>query len=221
MVTVPEATRTIVERSRYLSEALSKEIINISQLARYIKPEIESMLIKKVSQGSIVMALKRLQKNLKPKYKLGGIFDHPPEMMVRSGMFMTVIQRTKETEEIISTLFLNRIKGTFSSITIGATEIQIVGSIALQETIEKSFSDRQIAKRIQNISQITIYLPENAAITPGVHYFFLKSLAWEGINVAGIASTGIEFSLFFSDRDINRAFEVISSLFTSTILKTS
>ncbi|KKR14834.1 MAG: hypothetical protein UT44_C0049G0001, partial [Candidatus Levybacteria bacterium GW2011_GWA1_39_32] len=32
MITVPEATEKIIRRSRYLSEALSKDIINISGL---------------------------------------------------------------------------------------------------------------------------------------------------------------------------------------------
>jgi hypothetical protein len=88
MITVPEATKKIVERSRYLSEALVKDIINLSSLARYIKPDLEQMLIKDVSSGSIIMALKRLQKNIKPKYKNEDIFSHHPEMTVRSGLFL-------------------------------------------------------------------------------------------------------------------------------------
>ena len=50
MITVPEAAKKIVMRSRYLSEAMSKGIINNSSLARYIKPEIEEMLLKKVRE---------------------------------------------------------------------------------------------------------------------------------------------------------------------------
>ena len=49
MVTVAEGVKRIIERSRYLQEALEKELINISSLARYIKPELEEMLIKKTS----------------------------------------------------------------------------------------------------------------------------------------------------------------------------
>ena len=56
MITVPEAAKKIIERSRYLSEAISKGIINYSALARYIRPEIEQILIKKVSLASVIMA---------------------------------------------------------------------------------------------------------------------------------------------------------------------
>lgn len=218
MVTVPEATKRIIERSRYLSEALAKDIINLSSLARYIQPELEQMLIKEVSRGSIVMALKRLQKNFKPKYIKGEIFSQPPEMMVRSGMFFTTLQRTRETEDILNKLFLNRIKGTFSSITIGATEIQIAGSTILEAKLNELVDKNLVLSTIRNVSQITIYLPEEAATTPGVYYFFLKSLAWEGINILGSASTKVEFTLFFDDLNINRAFEILASLFTKKVI---
>ena len=75
MITVPEAADTIIKRSRYLSEAISKGFINNSSLARYIKPEIEEMLTKEISISSIIMALIRLQKNIKPQSKYKNIFD--------------------------------------------------------------------------------------------------------------------------------------------------
>lgn len=218
MITVPEATKKIIERSRYLSEAISKDLINFSSLARYIKPELEDMLIKDISQASIVMALKRLQKDFKPKYSSGSIFKSPPEMTIRSKMFLATIQRTKESEEILSQLFIHRIKGIFSSISIGATEIQISGSQTLFAEVEKSFKKKLILISQTNISQITIFLPEEALKTPGVYYFFLKSLAWEGINIIGSSFTNSEFTLFFQDNDINRAFEVLTSLFRKGVL---
>lgn len=218
MITVPEATKKIVKRSRYLSEALSKDIINLSSLARYLKPELEGMLVKNVSQGSIVMALKRLQKDFKPKYSSGSIFKSPPEMTIRSKMFLVTIQRTKETEEYLSALFLNRIKGLFSSISIGATEIQVSGSQTLFPEVEQNIDKKYIRNLHENVSQVTIYLPEEALKTPGVYYFFLKSLAWEGINLLGSATTLSEFTLFVSDNQINRAFEILSSLFTKKVI---
>lgn len=218
MITVPEGTRRIVERSRYLSEALSKGIINHSSLARYIKPELETMLLKKVSNGAIVMALKRLEKNIKPPSKIHTIFKHPPEMVIRSGLIFTTIQRTRETEDASSNLFLNRIKGSITSITIGATEITMAGTHLLTQQLEEKFKKEDFLITHQNVSQITITLPVEAVKTPGVYYFFLKSVAWEGINILGNAATSSEYTLFFEDKDVNRAFEILSSLFTKRVI---
>lgn len=217
MITVPEGTKKIVERSRYLSEALSKKIINLSSLARYIKPELEAMLIKDISHASIVMALKRLEKQAKPEGNTKSVFTSPPEMMIRSGIFVMTLQRTKETEAAVGKLFLDRVKGTFSSITIGATEIQIAGTNVLRPKIMEMIDDKYIVSSLSPVSQITIYLPQKAMKTSGIYYFFLKSIAWEGINIIGVAATNTEFTLFFEDKNVNRAFEILTSLFTEVI----
>ena len=218
MITVPEGTRRIVERSRYLSEALSKGIINHSSLARYIKPELETMLIKKVTIGSIVMALKRLEKSIKPQSKIHTIFKHPPEMVIRSGLLLFTIQRTRETEDSLGELFLNRIKGSITSITIGAAEITVAGTHLLTPQLEERVDKKLIITKHENVSQISIILPVQAVKTPGVYYFFLKSIAWEEINILGNAATSSEYTLFFEDKDVNRAFEILSSLFTKVVL---
>ena len=51
MITVAQATEKIIYRSRYLSEAISKGLINTSALARYIKPEVDEILIKQVKSS--------------------------------------------------------------------------------------------------------------------------------------------------------------------------
>lgn len=150
MITIPEATEKIVKRSRYLSEALSKDLINLSSLARYIKPELEEMLIKDVSVSAVIMALKRLRNKLDTPTSFQNLFKTPPEMVVYS-------------------------KNTLSSITIHLA-------------------------------------PEHKDI-PGVYYFFLKSLAWERINIRSVSSDGNKFIIVVDDKDINRAFSVLKSLF--------
>ncbi len=158
MITVPEATKTIVMRSRYLSEAMSKGIINNSSLARYIKPELEEMLIKKVSNSSIIMALNRLSSEIKPKYFSGNIFETPPQIVARSNISET-----------------------------------------------------------NHLSSITITMPKEAVKTPGILYFFIKSIAWEGINIKDIKLSTEELTLIFEEKDINRAFDIIQSLFSKTV----
>ncbi len=170
MTTVPEAVGKIVGRSRYLAEAMSKEIVNNSSLARYIKPEIEEMLVKKVSKSSIIMALNRLSIDIKPKYSTKNIFKTPPQIIVRS---------TLEDEE------MNCLKS--------------------------------VSFKSKNLSSITISMPEDAIKTPGILYFFVKSIAWEGINIISLRSSIKEIRLIFEKKDINRAFGIIQSLFTGGI----
>ena len=213
MRTVPDGVKIIIERSRYLSEALSKKLINHTALAEYIRPELEQLVFKKVSTGAIVMAIRRLESDLTPKYSKSILFKSAPEMLVRSGLTLTIVQRTKESEDAIRNLFVNRVKGTFHSITIGSSEIVIAVSSSLTPEIAHHIGEKLYISQIPNCALITIYLSQNISDTPGVYYFFLKSLAWEGINILQCASTSREFTLFFEEKNVHRGFEILSSLF--------
>ena len=197
MITVPEASKTIVERSRYLSEALSKDLINLSSLARYIKPEIEEMLIKKVTNGSIIMALKRIKKDLKPKTPNVKIFIIPPQMSVITGLNLYRFNNLKSLNLKVQNVFLSQ--------TNSETVIVAPKNPDLKAQTENI---------IENVAAVTINLPEEAHATSGIHYFFLKSLAWEGINIVETFSNSKEYILIFSENDIHRAFRILTSLFT-------
>ncbi len=176
MVTVPEATKKIVMRSRYLVEAMSKGIINNSSLARYVKPEIEEMLLKEVSNSAIIMALQRMSSQIKPKYFKENIFKTPPQIIIHSNLSKS----DSEIKEIIEDFAREGIK-------------------------------------LGSLSSITIELPREAARTPGILYFFLKSLSWEGINIINITSSFKKIKLILEGKDTNRAFGVIQSLFSEII----
>lgn len=192
MITVSEATEKIVKRSRYLSEALSKDIINISSLARYMKPEIESMLVKNVSISSIIMALKRLSGKTYPETPYREIFRNPPEISVRTNLALIVSDRARDLK-------------IFSAKTEDKEGIVALGK---KDEFEKYKGEVYFP-----VSSISISLPKNVIKTAGIYYFFIKSLAWERINILQIFTTPREFTLVVSDSDLQRALEIVRSLF--------
>lgn len=218
MITVPQATKTIVERSRYLTEAISKGIINYSSLARYIKPELEKMLIKPVSDASILMALKRLEKELQPKFAPVKIFTNAPDMIVRSNLLELSLQNNEKLAEKFNKLFAvhKRNNGSFFALTEGLSETTIIMSRDLAEDVKIILKDEAVIFAFKNLSAITIRMPKENITTPGVYYFFLKSLAWEGINIIETISTPLEISLILDEKDIGRAFEILQSLFAKS-----
>lgn len=219
MRTVPDGTKIIIERSRYLSEALSKNLINHTALAYHIRPELEKLLIKDVSIGSIVMAIRRLEGKLSSKNSRSILFPKSPEILVRSGISLISLKRTKDSEELLQILFLNRVKGSFHSIVVGSTEIIIALSNNILDATIVNIPNELLLPKRTNCSLITIYLNEDMKKNSGIYYFFLKSLAWEEINILLCTSTSGEFTLFFEENDIHRAHSVIASLFEKDILE--
>lgn len=215
MITIPEATKKIVERSRYLSEAMSKGLINYSALARYMQPELEKMLFKPVSEAAVVMALRRLEQELQPKFVPLTIFPSAPEMIVRSNL----VEFTCNNSEALRTKYeqlLHLYAGErkyFFTLTEGVFETTIILSKDLQEKVKEVLESQEIVSTVIRLAAITIKLPEENVKTPGVYYFFLKSLAWEGINIIEIVSTPTEVSLILDEKDVNRAFAILKSLF--------
>lgn len=214
MITVPEAVEKIIKRSRYLSEAMAEELINTSSLARYIKPEVEEILFKDVSEASILMALKRLntKKGISPKLKK--IISSPPDMIVRSNLIALYIENSQELPEKLKNIFLLDHDKYLLNISEGISETTIVVSQNLEQKVRNILSTEKILAEFKNLSSITIRLPEETITTPGVYYFLLKSLAWERINLQEIMSSYQEVTLVFDDTEIERAFVILKSIFT-------
>lgn len=212
MITVPEATKKIIERSRYLTEAISKGLINYSSLARYIKPELEEMLVKKVSNASIIMALTRLEADFAPKYTKGNIFKSPPEILVRSNLIYTTLSN-KDTAGLSILFSRENNQRTFYFEIKGLNETTFILSQDIFEKYKSPINAKNPVMLIEKVSAISIYLPPDAIKTAGIYYFFIKSLAWEGINILAAVTNPSEFSIIVGDSDTQRAFGIIKSLF--------
>lgn len=214
MITVPEAVEKVIKRSRYLTEALSKDLVNASSLARYIKPEVETIVFKKVTSGSIVIAIKRLQKSFSKGYQQIKIFEEAPDMIVRSNLTLIYVNNSSHLLQKLSTI--ERKSQTFQKkalFTYGRVETVILTNKINLNNIKNVLKDEDIAQTFPNVSSITIHLPKEAIANSGVFYFFIKSLAWEGINILDILSTQTELTLIFMPKDINSAFGIMQSLF--------
>ena len=101
----------------------------------------------------------------------------------------------------------------FLAFSRGVSESTIIASNEISRQIKKLTGGEKIISEFNNLSSITIHLPMSSANTPGVFYFFLKSLAWEGVNIIEIISTVSEFTLIFEDKNVNKAFSILKSLF--------
>lgn len=218
MVTVPESTKIIIERSRYLVEAVSKGLINYSSLARYIRPEVEKMLMKDVSNASILMAIKRFEETLKtPHYE--NVFKFPPDMMIKSNLVEIAVLQSDNISKTYPLLHALSHSSSQSLLllTQGVYGTTIIASNELKPEIEKILSYEKIIVQLENLAAITIRLPEKSISTPGVYYFFLKSLTWEEINIVDIVSSYLELTIILSEKDANKAMSIIQSLFVRSI----
>ena len=71
------------------------------------------------------------------------------------------------------------------------------------------FKHENITFRQGKVCSITLRLPTNNVVIPGVYYRFLQKLAWENINIVDIVSTLTEFTILLSEEEVDRAFTLL------------
>ncbi|NCN58688.1 aspartate kinase [Candidatus Roizmanbacteria bacterium CG22_combo_CG10-13_8_21_14_all_38_20] len=215
MITVPDIVRKIISRTPYLEEALSRDIINLSGLARDIRPEVEKLTMKKVELGSVIMALKRLQPKLRTSLELEMIFKTPPELILRSNLLEITIANSSLLAEKQKHLLLYASKrhAQFITITHGIFETTIIASRQTLDMIYKLYKDEKIISEIADLSSITVKFPVDIINTSGVYYTILKILAWENIDITEVVSTYSEITIILKKDYVERAFGLIKGLF--------
>jgi aspartokinase len=217
MITIAEAVGELVRSSPLLEEGISKNIINYSSLARLIKPEVEEKVFKTIKTGAIIMALKRLSKRKYAKEKdVRAIFKQNPDMIVRSNLMEYTLVNSDTLIDKHRHFFSNIQKNHkhFFIITQGVFETAIILSRDLRLLVEQNFKKEKIISVAEDLSAITIQLPEINVTTPGLYGYILKSLGWEGINVIEVASTYTEFTIILKETDVDRAFSVLKKTLT-------
>jgi len=210
MITIPQVVEEIIQRQPFLIDMINDGLINHSSLARKIKPEIEEKLYKTVQLGAVVMALKRLKKNLKTKLIIKLPFSNP-DILVRSNLMeITVPTKTLNKVKYISRLHsIANEDNLFFAITEGVVETTIITSRDLKKELLKVIDVDNVIAQYQQLSAITIKLNKETVTTPGAYYQILKILAWENINVIEIVSTYTEVTIILDDKDVDRAFSVL------------
>ncbi len=216
MNTISSVVEHYIKSKPFLLSSLSQGIINLTSLSRIMMPELESHLGKEVKQGAIVMALKRLSEELdfKINYKISKVLKNIGEITVRSSLtdYTFVISDTLLENQAKLLAEINKVHDIFYTSSRGVNETNIVVSASIASTIKTIFRGEKLTHKIEDLSSITVKLPQENISTPGVYYYIFQRLAWEGIIIHEVISTTNEFTIIVSDDQIDVAFKVIKDL---------
>ena len=216
MKTISSVVEQYIKSKPFLLSSLSQGIINLTSLARIMMPELEAHLGKDVKQGAVVMSLKRLSEELdfKINYKISKVLKNIGEITVRSSLtdYAFVISDTLLDNQAKLISEINKHQDIFYTSSRGVNETNIVTSDSLGPIIDVLFKNEKLTHKIENLSSITVKLPQENISTPGVYYYIFQRLAWEGIIIHEVISTTNEFTIIVSDEQIDIAFKVIKDL---------
>lgn len=216
MSTISKITEDIINRSPFLREAMTENLINISALARKVRPEIEKTVGKEVKEGAIVMAIKRMtpgvyhRLDVRINNVIGGIGD----FLVRSDLADFTFENSDSLREAQYELIrkIGDDTDAFFTLSRGITETTYILNTKYAEDLKRAFARERLKAHNQDLSSITVKLPETNTETYGVYYYIMKHLAWEGINIEQVVSTANEFTAIVNSNDIDQAFKILMQL---------
>lgn len=216
MSSIGKVTEEIINRSPFLRESLTENLINVSALARKIKPEIEEILKKEVKEGAVIMSIKRMSPgyyhriNLKIKNFMGTLGDFLVRSDLEDFTFENSPSLTLRQAEMMKNL--NDTQDPFYTFCHGVGESTIITSVSVTDQLKKIFETEKLKSHTPDLASITIKLPTVNTEISGIYYYILKHLAWEGINIVEVVSTSNEFTVVVHSDDIDAAFSVLMQL---------
>ncbi|MBQ0734146.1 hypothetical protein [Aquimarina celericrescens] len=211
MKTITDCVHNILRHQPFLEDALSRDIINFSSLAIDLRPQVEKIMRKPVKPGSIVMALRRYHpKQIKHIDNLRNLGD----IVVRSGITEYTFLNSNTILTSQSNL-LNSVKNetkayfTYSS---NFQESNILVTSSLKDIVEKHFKNETCISVADNLSSMSIALPEDNSKVIGLYFYIFRLLAYEGIPVFEVISTSNYFTLFLEKEHVNQAFLLMNEI---------
>lgn len=216
MKTIAEVVETEVSKMPFIEEAMHVDLINLSSLARQIKPQIEKELLKEVKDGAIIMALKRYTHNgtgaasLKAK-DVGKYFG---EIFVRSGLITNTYANspTLVERQIDLLLTVEKSDDAYCSFKQGMFEKTLILSENMKQKADQIFSKEKFISGKSSLCSATVKLTSSNVEVYGLYYYIFKRIAWKGINVVEVVSTANEFTVIVDQNDINNTFSVLMDI---------
>ncbi len=213
MITTTEIVKEMIKNSPLLEDGLAKGIISYSALARDIKPSLEKKLMKKVTRGAIVMAIKRSSQTLKQNINIIEKIVSLSSITVRSNLTELTYHNSDTIVEKHKKLFMlsERKNNALYTLSQGIRESMIVVDSNMEKDVELILSDEKLIKKIKHLSSITILLSKDTINTPGVYYSILKLFAWSQISVIDMVSTLTELTIVLNDNNVDKAFSILKN----------
>ncbi len=203
----------MIKKKPFLESALVEGLINLSALARNLKPEIEKKVGKEVNDSAVIMALNRLVPRLElmSTMKFKKVVENIGDIIVRSNLADIAFANSHTLFEKQAILLdrVRNMKDVFCTFSQGIYETTLVVSNSIITEVEEIFTHEKLISKTDKLSSITVKLPTENSICPGVYYYIFKELAWDNINITEVISTTNEFTVVISDEDIHRAFTIL------------
>ena len=134
------------------------------------------------------------------------------DITVRSNLEDFTFQNSDTLIENHAKVLANFNPKAFYGFSRGIHESNIVVSASERQKVLDSFKSETMLGSQDQLSAISIRLPENNSKISGLYYQIFKRFAWEGISLYEVISTTNEFTVLVENHLVDQAFSAIKNL---------
>jgi hypothetical protein len=220
MHSIAHKVEQLVSESAFLTEGLAQGLINLSELARQLRPQLETDLWKPVGQAAVVMALRRVAERMPANRQAQPILLTPRmnELTSRNELSISTFRLTDTSHECQRQLLAlaEPYPGMYVTITRGVHEMLVVCSRSLTHLVDQAFATERLLARVDNLTALTLRLNPgthmNGPANIGIYHAVLKQLAWDKISVINMMCTFSELTILLEQSQTGAAFTALSQI---------
>jgi len=213
-VSVARAVKDEVGSDLSIQDAIARDYVNVSALARMLVPKVAARTGKKpkdVSHVGVATALKRMM----AAYSAGS--PKVSRVIARSAVSVKThvstlsVEKTKRTVQTVSNL-LSSYPNDFIQVSESLSSITLIFDQRLYSRVKRSLAGAEMLEEGEEGAAITVHSPGEITTTPGCISAFYNQLSRRKVNVEDTVSCYTDTIMVVGMKDASRAFEALTEL---------
>jgi len=210
-VPVSSAVRDEINFDLSIQDALARDYVNVSALARMLIPRIEERVGTRVNRESVITALKRLRGLYTPASQEIRRVIAESVVNVRTHVSKVSVEKTRKTLQTVSSM-LSSHQQDFIQVSESLSAITLIYDQRLHRRVKEEFSKAEILEEGVDYAAITVQSPMEIITTPGCIISFYNQLARRHVNIEDTVSCHTDTIVVVKMRDVGRAFDALTDL---------
>jgi len=208
MIKLNQILQEVISKNPILDFGLANDVFNLTKLAKFIQPTLESKTKKEIKIHTIVMALSRVKKDKTKIMKSVNDFN-VDKISIFSDLATISFHKTEYTYKYVHKIHDEIIsQGKYCTISESTQELTMIFDKSfLKKTLKNVPEDYKYKN--ENISAVRIHFSEDVFKTPGLIMLLTQHLTFNGINIIEISSTYTELIFYVDDKDLKAAFDAL------------
>lgn len=216
MITITHRVEAIIERWPLIKQGMSLELLNLSALARYIRPQLEQDMGERISEAAVLMALRRYHGEARSSARASRPQDFLGDISLRGGLCDLTYTNSPTLNHRIAHLAERALPHQYLTVSRGLLQTSVIAHEDIRPEVEARLCMERLETKVSGLTAITLHLKPGHDTVAGILAYPLSLFAWRGLSVIEVVSTFDELNIVLYDTDVEEAFHVLKSALKDT-----